>query len=55
MKPAINGNTTSRWYEEMTYEIYGFVFRINTFPQMYPIHYHNKEFAQIIDEELGDD
>jgi hypothetical protein len=55
MKPAINGNTTSIWYEEMVYEIHGDVFRINTYPQMYPIHYHNKEFAQIIDEELNDD
>jgi hypothetical protein len=55
MKPAINGNTTSRWYEEMVYEIHGDVFRINTYPQMSPVHYHNKEFAQIIDVELDND
>lgn len=54
MKPAINGGTTSVWYEEMVYEIYDGVFRINTYPQMFPIHYHNKEFAEIIDGELGD-
>jgi hypothetical protein len=55
MKPAINDNTTSRWHEEMVYEIHGNVFRINTYPQMYPVHYYNKEFAQIIDEELDND
>lgn len=52
MKPAINGNISGNWYEEMVYEIYDNVFRINTYPQFYPIHYHNKEFVQIIDEEL---
>lgn len=52
MKKEINGNTTSVWHEEMVYEIYDNVFRINTYPQMYPVHYHNKEFAQIIDGEL---
>jgi hypothetical protein len=55
MKQVINNNTTSIWHEEMVYEIHGDVFRINTYPQMYPVHYHNKEFAQIIDGELGDD
>ena len=55
MKPAINGNTTSRWYEEMVYEIHNNVFRINTYPQFYPIHYHNKEFSEIIDLELSND
>lgn len=54
MKPAINSNSTSKWYEQMVYEIYGFVFRINTYPQMYPIHYYNKEFAEIVDLELSD-
>lgn len=52
MKSAINGNNTTSWYEEMVYEIHGDVFRINTYPQMYPIHYHNKEFANTIDWEL---
>jgi hypothetical protein len=55
MKPAINGNITNRWYEEMVYEIYDSVFRINTYPQIYPIHYHVKEFSSIIDRELSDD
>ena len=52
MKPAINDNVTTVWYEEMVYEIHSNVFRINTYPQMYPIHYYNKEFAEIIDREL---
>lgn len=54
MKKEINGNTTQVWHDEMIYEIYRDVFRINTFPQMYPVHYHHKEFAQIIDGELSD-
>lgn len=53
MKKEINGNTTQVWHDEMVYEIRPEVFRINTYPQMYPVHYHNKEFAQIIDEELN--
>jgi hypothetical protein len=55
MKPAVNGNITSLWHEEMVYEIHGDVFRINTFVQRFPIHYHNKEFAQVIDGELDND
>jgi hypothetical protein len=50
MKREINGNTTSVWHDEMVYEIHSGVFRINTYPQMYPIHYHNKEFAEIINK-----
>lgn len=53
MKKAINGTVSSVWYEEMTCEIYPDAFRINTYPHRYPVHYHNKEFAQIIDEELN--
>ena len=55
MKREINGNTTQVWHDEMIYEIHVNVFRINTYPQMYPIHYHNKAFAGIIDGELLDD
>lgn len=55
MKKEINGNTTSVWHDEMVYEIHQDVFRINTYPQMYPVHYQNKEFAQIIDGELLND
>jgi hypothetical protein len=55
MKSEINGNKSRRWYEEMVYEIYPDCFRINTFVQQYPIHYHNKEFCETIDMELGDE
>ena len=55
MKAAINNNTTQVWYDEMIYEIHPDVFRINTYPQLYPVHYHHKEFANIIDSELNDE
>lgn len=53
MKPAIINSDTNKWYEEFVYEIYSDVIRINTVPQLYPFHYHNKEFSDIALEELG--
>jgi hypothetical protein len=55
MKPAINETKSSVWHEELTYELNVDSFRINTIPQMCPVHYHNKEFALIINEELEND
>lgn len=53
MKPMIMGTITDRWWEQLTYEISPEVFRVNSYTQMYPIHYWGKEFAPIIDEELS--
>jgi hypothetical protein len=55
MKKVINNALTNRWFDEFIYEIHPDVFRINTVAQMYPIHYHNKEFCDIISKELSDD
>jgi len=54
MKPGINNFNTARWYEYYVYEILPTVFRIGSHPQMYPLHYHHKEFAAIIKEHLDD-
>jgi hypothetical protein len=53
MKPAIVNSITNKWYDEFVYEIYDDVLRINTIPQLFPFHYHNKEFSNIIMRELG--
>lgn len=55
MKKQINNLITERWSDELVYEIHRDTVRINTYPQLYPIHYYNKEFANTIDQELGDD
>lgn len=52
MKQYVNGLTTSVWHDELVYEVLPHTFRINTYTQMYPIHYHSKGFAKIIDEEI---
>lgn len=53
MKQAIINSVTSRWYEEFVYEIHQDVIRINTVPQMFPFHYHDKKFSDVILKELG--
>jgi alpha-N-acetylglucosamine transferase len=52
MKEMVIGTRTSKWYDQLTYEIHPEVLRIHTVPQLYPIHYHVKEFGYIIDREL---
>ena len=53
MKPAILGTKTSKWHEELVWEISPSFFRINSFVQLYPVHYWNKEFSDIISERLN--
>ena len=55
MKRMINNAITELWSDEFVYEIHPDVFRINTVSQMYPIHYHNKEFCDTIIQELAHD
>jgi hypothetical protein len=52
MKRYINSLKTERWHDELLYEILPDTMRINTYTQQYPVHYHSKQFHQIIDGEL---
>jgi hypothetical protein len=45
MKQMINGLSTHDWTDQLIYEIDPVSFRINTIPQLYPVHYHIKSFA----------
>lgn len=54
MKQFINGSATEFWTESLVYELLPHTFRINTIPQIYPVHYHVKKFANTILETLGE-
>jgi len=54
MKRMINNLTTEIWHDELVYEVLPHTLRIQTYPQLYPLHYHNKDFAYKIVEELND-
>ena len=49
MKQYINGLPTSDWTKTLIYETLPHTLRINTVPQMYPFHYHIKQFADILE------
>lgn len=46
MKQSINFLYDEDWTKEMVWELDRSNIRINTFNQMYPFHYHNKEFSK---------
>lgn len=48
MKQFINGLPTENWTDTLIYEILPHSLRINTSPQIYPLHYHTKNFADKI-------
>jgi hypothetical protein len=48
MKQFINGLPTEKWTDTFVYELLPHTFRINTISQAYPVHYHLKDFANII-------
>lgn len=48
MKQFVNGLPTDKWTDTFVHEILPHTFRINTIPQLYPVHYHLKEFANEI-------
>ena len=50
MKKFINRLYGEDWTNELVYEINPNCLRINTFPQIYPFHYHIKDFATIIED-----
>lgn len=52
MKRHINRLLTEKWYNELIYEINSDIFRIQSNTLLYPLHYHNKEFCEIIEKEL---
>ena len=45
MKEFINGNATENWTDTFVYEIFKNQIKIQTVPQLYPLHYHVKSFA----------
>lgn len=53
MKQFINDLKTDDWTNELVYEINDKNLRINTFTQLYPFHYHIKNFAKSIENELA--
>lgn len=55
MKRGIIGTVMDYWPKEVVYEIHSDTIRFNTVAQLYPIHYHVKDFAYIIDKELDDE
>lgn len=45
MKQWVNGLPTENWTDTLVYEILSNQLRVNTYPQMYPFHYHIKNFS----------
>ena len=54
MKQFINGLPTENWLDTFVYELLPHTFRINTIAQTYPVHYHIKDFANVVLETLND-
>ena len=48
MKSYINNNPTENWTDTFVYECLSDHIRIQTIPQMYPLHYHVKNFCDKI-------
>jgi len=48
MKQFINGNSTENWTDTFIYECLPDQIRIQTIPQLYPLHYHVKRFSDKI-------
>lgn len=50
MKQFINYLNTEDWTDELIYEILPHSLRVNTIPQLYPFHYHVKDFCNKLDK-----
>lgn len=48
MKQFINGTQTENWTDTLIYECLSDHIRVNTYPQLYPFHYHVKNFGDKI-------
>lgn len=53
MKKFIVDSVMTDWNDEFLYEIHKDTLRINTIPQLYPLHYYVKDFAKVIESELS--
>jgi hypothetical protein len=53
MKGQFNGLQSEDWTKELVWELSPGSFRINTIEQLWPFHYHFKEFAQHLEEYYG--
>jgi hypothetical protein len=53
MKQFINNLPSERWTDIFVPELLTHSFRINTIAQMYPVHYHIKDFANVILEKFN--
>jgi hypothetical protein len=51
MKQYINDLLSEDWTKECVYEISNNGIRVNTYPQLYPFHYHIKNFSDILLDE----
>jgi hypothetical protein len=54
MKKFINNLYSENWENELLIELSKDCFRLDTIPQLYPFHYHKKEFAKTIESELNE-
>jgi hypothetical protein len=52
MKQHVNDLLSENWTNELVYECEDQL-RINTFPQLYPFHYHIKDFGKILGDYYG--
>jgi hypothetical protein len=48
MKQYVNGIPSEDWTKTLVYEVLPEIIRVNTYPQMYPFHYHIKSFSDKI-------
>jgi hypothetical protein len=53
MKQYINNLLSENWTLELVPEVSKEYFKINTFPQLYPFHYHVKDFSKPLGEIYG--
>ena len=49
MKQYINNLRSEDWTQDLVWELIGTDFRINTVSQLYPVHYHVKELAKLLE------
>ena len=52
MKQFINNTIIENWTNELTYEFTDPI-KIQTFPQLYPLHYHIKDFSKKLEKNYG--
>lgn len=53
MKRFVNGLPSEDWTDTLIHEVLPHTFRINTVAQLYPVHYHVKDFANVILEKFN--